>query len=180
MVDNLENNPWEWAIPVIHLFRLKFENRGTMPTTACFYFKPGSDPLGMTQREHEEIMQIDGLDFTTQAATTLTFMMLEDEAFKAGPDMVMIVGEGWDFSEDEEAMQQAKLGEDVQPKVVKSCVYCTIETPSAYYMSTADVFEDKHGYKTFIPQSLFKFEEVSNEQLSGRYARVLPFNKLSH
>jgi hypothetical protein len=180
MVESLDHNPWEWAVPVVHLFRLKFENRGELPTTAFFYFKPGSDPLGMTTREHEEIMQIDGLDFTTQAATTLTFMMLEDEAFKAGPDMVMIVGEGWDFSEDEEAMQQAKLGEDVQPKVVKSCVYCTIETPSAYYMSTAEVLEDKHGYKTFIPQSLFKFEEISNEQLNGRYARVLPFNKLSH
>lgn len=178
-MENVTDNPWEWAVPVLVLIRLRFENQGSLNTAAFFCYNPGTDPLGMNTRDKQEIAQIEGLDFSTPEATQLTFMMLQEEAFNSAPDMIMIVGEGWDFSEDEEAMRQARLGEDVQPKIVKACIYCTIETPSAYFMSTAEVLQDSNGYQTFIPQSLFKFEEVANDQLSGRYARVLPANKLS-
>ncbi len=173
-----ENEAWSWAVPILDLIRARFENQRGLDTTAFFYFKPGADPLGMSQREEPQITQIEGVNLSTQEDTQLTFMMLQEMAFEYAPDAVMIVGEGWDFSHDQKAMEQAHRGEEVQPEQVSPCIFCTIETPATYYMSMADVLQDRRGNKTFIPHSLHDFEEVPNEQLQGRYARILPANKI--
>lgn len=178
-MNDVSEKPWAWAVPLLYSAQQTMEDHGEIPTTAFFFFSPGSDPFGLSTREQPEITQIDGLILTSPGATAQTIDLLQQMAFEEAPDAVMMIGEGWDFSDDPEAMEAARNGEEVMPTSVKACIFCSIETPSTYYISKADVIEDKHGFKTFIPRSLMLFEEVDNDKLNGRFARILPANKLS-
>jgi hypothetical protein len=171
------DKPWAWAVPYLYTAQRTLEIYGTIPTTALFYTAPGTDPLGGTREE--SLTQIDGINLSSDEATAQSIELLKRAAFEDAPDSILMIGEGWDFSDDEEAMKQAREGEDVQPTIVTSCVFCTVETPRMYYMSKAEILTDKNGYKTFVVRSLAEFQEVPVASLAGRFARILPFNKLS-
>lgn len=176
---DISDKPWAWAVPILYSVQNTLQEYGTIPTTAFFYSAPGADPLGMSVRDQPTITQIDGVNLTSPEATHQSITLLQQNAFEDGPDAVMMIGEAWDFSGDTEAMERARNGEDVQPSIVRPCIFCSIETPSAYYLSQAELLTDKHGFKTFVPQSLLLFEEVPNDKLNGRFARILPANKLT-
>lgn len=172
------DKPWGWVVPLLYAAQQTMEEYGTIPTTAFFYFAPGTDPLGNT-REEPELTQYDGVNLTTDEYTAQTIELLKQAAFESGPDAVMMIGEGWDFSNDKEAMERAQKGEDVQPEIVTPCIFCSVETPKTYHLSKAEILKDNQENQTFIPKSLANFEEVPNEQLAGRFARILPANKVS-
>lgn len=178
-MNDTSDKPWAWTLPLLYSAQNTLQEHGAVPTTAFFYFAPGADPLGMNVREQATITQIDSVNLASPEATHQSIALLQQHAFEDAPDAVMMIGEGWDFSEDAEAMERAQNGEDVQPSTVKPCVFCSIETPNAYYLSQAELLTDKHGFKTFVPQALLLFEEVPNDKLNGRFARILPANKLA-
>jgi hypothetical protein len=178
-MNDISDKPWAWAVPILYSVQNTLQEHGVVPTTAFFYFAPGADPLGMNVRDQATLTQIDGVNLTSPEATYQSIALLQQHAFEDAPDAVMMIGEGWDFSEDAEAMERARNGEDVQPSIVRPCIFFSIETPSAYYLSQAELLTDKHGFKTFVPQSLLLFEEVPNDKLNGRFARILSANKLT-